>query len=108
ARVQALLAGEYARYEAVLDAAVNPDQAEGLRQAIAAVQAVRGDGDRALPGGASLELESGGPAAIGPGEQPQVVTMNQLAPGSDLGGAEQVQAELLQSRPEPRQPGGDR
>lgn len=108
ARVQALLAGEYARYEAVLDAAVNPDQAEGLRQAIAAVQSVRGDDDRALPGGASFELESGGPAAIGPGEQPQVVTMNQLAPGSDLGGAEQVQAELLQSRPEPRQSGGDR
>lgn len=75
ARVQAVLAGEYARYDTVLDRAVTPNQAEVLREAITAVAAARALEGRGLPSGARLELESGhvlesgsDPAAIEQGD----------------------------------------
>ncbi|MGA4669528.1 GTPase [Propionibacteriaceae bacterium Y1923] len=81
ARVQAVLANEYSRYETVLERAITPHQSEQLLAAIGQVQAARGIDERALPASHTPELEA--------------PTMNQLPAGTDLSGAEQVEAEPL-------------
>ena len=62
------MSGELLRYHRVLDAlAVQPEQAERLRRAAAAVQAARADG---LPAGSVAELaagQRGGRPAVGRG-----------------------------------------
>lgn len=95
ARVETLMAGEFARYEAVLaGASGSPVQAEALREAIDGVRAVQSrDGLGTATG--PQPLESGTRPELGVGQQPQSVSVNQLGAGTELGDAEHVEAELL-------------
>ena len=99
ARVQVLMSAELLRYHQVLDAlAVEPGQAERLRQAAAAVQRARADG---LPEASAGELERGRDEAALPAaeerrslEPPQVTQVPALGTGEvdDI-----VDAELVES-----------
>jgi hypothetical protein len=98
-RVQVLMSAELLRYHQVLDAlAVEPGQAERLRQAAAAVQRARADG---LPEASAGELERGRDEAALPAaeerrslEPPQVTQVPALGTGEvdDI-----VDAELVES-----------
>ncbi|MGA4508399.1 GTPase [Propionibacteriaceae bacterium G1746] len=92
-RVQALMAGEYARYEDVLSrVSATEHLGDELRQAVADITAARSD-DRALTTGA--DTEGSARPQLETGEQPQTITFNQLGAGTDHDEAETVQAELL-------------
>jgi hypothetical protein len=99
ARVEALMSAELLRYHQVLDGlAVQPGQAERLRQAAAAVQAARAEG---LPEASAAALERGREeAALPPAEErrslepPRVTQVPALGTGQadDI-----VDAELVES-----------
>ncbi len=99
ARVQALMSGELLRYHRVLDAlAVQPDQAERLRRAAAAVQAARAAG---LPAGSAAELAPGPKEAALPAAEEQrsieAARLTQI-PALEAGSADDiVDAELVDS-----------
>jgi hypothetical protein len=90
ARVQALLAEELLRYHKVLDGlAVDPDHAELLRDAAAAVELARADG---LPASEVHEV------ALPAGEQRLAIdapTVTQIPSAEALEGSDIVDAELL-------------
>lgn len=90
ARVEALQADELARYLKVLDdTGVRPDQAERIRQAVAALNDAR-RGDARLTPPTAAELETGPQA---PRVDPNA-TATQLAAGSSAG--EVVEAEIVE------------
>jgi hypothetical protein len=104
-RVQGLMSGELLRYHRVLDGlALQPEQAERLRRAAAAVQAARAEG---LPAGSVGELATGDrdEAALPPGEERRSIEATRVTqiPAVEAGGADDiVDAELVDSPGEER------